>query len=129
MKTILTVLAILLLVSCDSNDSNVKYSYSFNSDGEIKREMTVKNKLNDIEIEMEGNASFDKNDSTITAITPGGIINYRNKKAELKAITSKNGLTVTIEENGIKVSNTSDRGKEIQTEAIRYIKNLQKKYK
>jgi hypothetical protein len=130
MKTTIAVLVLFaLLVSCNSNDSNSKYSYSFNSDGELKREMVVKNNTTDIEIKMEGTASFNADGTAITKLTPGGTINYRNKKTELNVTPLKDSLTITIEENGRNISNTSDTGKEIIVEAISHIKNLQNKHK
>lgn len=130
MKNTIAALAMLaVLASCNSNDSNIKYSYSYNSEGEIKREMVIKNTTTDIEIEMEGNATFNPQGTLIIALTPGGTINYRNKNTVLKGIPSKDGVTITIEENGNKVSNTSDTGKEIIEEAIRNIKKLQQKHK
>ncbi|MHA3788084.1 hypothetical protein ACX0HA_07730 [Flavobacterium hauense] len=129
MKTILAIVTVILFVSCNSNDSNIKYSYSYNSEGEIKREMVLKNALNDIEIQMEGNATFNTEGTTITTLTPGGSINYRNKKTEVRVTPAKNGVTVLIEENGNILSNTSDTGKEIITEVIRNVKKLQQKQK
>lgn len=130
MKTIIPILLLFAaLASCNSNDSNIKYSYSYNSDGEIKREMVLKNSLNDIEIEMEGNAAFNQDATEITSLTTGGYINYRNKNIEVKATPTKDAVAITIEENGRKVSTTSDTGKEIVTEAIRNIKKLQQKQK
>lgn len=130
MKTIIVAaLLFAALVSCESNDSNIKYSYSYNSDGEIKREMVVKNSLNDIEIEMEGNAAFNHDGTEITSLTPGGYINYRNKNTEVSITPSKGAVKIIIEENGRKISYTSDTGKEIITEAIRNIKKLQQKQK
>jgi hypothetical protein len=130
MKTTIVMLALFaLLVSCNSNDSNSKYSYSFNSDGELKREMVVKNNTTDIEIKMEGTAGFTTDETAITKLTPGGSINYRNKNTELTAIPTKEGVTITIEENGRTISTTSDTGKEIVTKAIRHIKKLQNKNK
>jgi hypothetical protein len=130
MKNIIAVLALLaVLVSCNSNDSNIKYSYSINGDGEIKREMVAKNATTDIEIEMVGMAAFNAEGTIITGLTPGGYINYRNKNAQLNAVPSKNGVTVTIEESSRKISATSDTGKEILKEAIINIKKLQQKNK
>ncbi|RDI11197.1 hypothetical protein [Flavobacterium sp. AG291] len=130
MKTITTTLLVLLMiVSCNSNDSNVKYSYSYNSDGVIKREMTVKNNKNDIDIEMKGNATFNDDETAITQLTPGGSINYRNKDTKLTAASSKEGIKISIEKNNSKISATSDTGKEIIKEAITHIKKLQQKHK
>lgn len=130
MKKVIAILCLLIVfAACNSNDSNIKYSYSYNSEGEIKREMVVKNSLNDIEIEMEGNATFNSDGTEITGLTPKGFINYRNKKTEVKVIPSKEAVTITIEENGRPLSNTSDTGKELITEAIRNIKKLQQKQK
>jgi len=130
MKNIITVLAMLImLASCNSNDSNIKYSFSLNSDGEIKREMLAKNANTDIEIEMVGTAAFNADGTLITTLTPGGYINYRNKKIHLNVIPSKNATTVTIEESSRKISATSDTGKEILKEAIINIKKLQQKNK
>lgn len=130
MKNIIAVLAILIiLVSCNSNDSNIKYSFSLNSDGEVKREMVAKNANTDIEIEMVGTAAFKADGTLITKLTPGGYINYRNKKAHITVVPSKNGTTVTIEESDRKISATSDTGKEILKEAIINIKKLQQKNK
>ncbi|PZR23457.1 MAG: hypothetical protein DI539_03275 [Flavobacterium psychrophilum] len=130
MKTLIaTTLLLLMLVSCKSNDSNIKYSYSFDSDGTIKREMQVRNSINDIEITMEGNAAFNTEETLITGLTPGGNINYRNKKSKLNAVPSKDGVTISLEQNGKQVSNTSDSGKEIIKEAIIHIKKLQQKHK
>lgn len=91
--------------------------------------MIVKNSLNDIEIEMEGNAQFNPQGTEITALTPGGYINYRNKNTEVKVTPSKDAVTIVIEQNGRKISKTSDTGKEILTEAIRNIKKLLQKQK
>ncbi len=130
MKAILTCLTLLaVLASCDSNDSTTKYSYSFNDDGEIKREMIAKNAQNDVEIEMEGTASFNAEGTVITGLTKNGHINYRNKDIKLMAIHTANGVTVDIKKNGRTISLTSDTGKEIMAEAIRDIKKLQDKYK
>ncbi|MFD2601097.1 hypothetical protein [Flavobacterium suzhouense] len=130
MKTITVMLLMLLMiVSCNSNDSNVKYSYSYNSDGVIKREMIVKNNKNDIEIEMNGNATFNNDETAITQLTPGGSINYRNKDTKLIATSSKEGIKINIEKNNSKISGTSDTGKEIIKEAIIHIKKLQQKHK
>lgn len=130
MKNIIaTLILFVLLVSCNSNDSNIKYSYSFNSDGEIKREMSAKNATTDMEIEMEGTAGFNAEGTLITGLTPGGSINYRNKKTELTVVPYKDSVKLTIEENGREISATSDTGKEVIAEAIRQIKKLQKKYK
>lgn len=130
MKNIIAVLALLaVFVSCNSNDSNIKYSFSLNGDGEIKREMVAKNATTDIEIEMVGTAGFNAKGSLITTLTPGGYINYRDKNTQLNAVPSKNGVTVTIEESSRKISTTSDTGKEILKEAIINIKKLQQKNK
>ena len=120
---------LIMLASCNSNDSNIKYSFSLNSDGEIKREMLAKNANTDIEIEMVGTAAFNADGTLITTLTPGGYINYRNKKIHLNVIPSKNATTVTIEESSRKISATSDTGKEILKEAIINIKKLQQKNK
>lgn len=130
MKNLIAALAMLaVLASCNSNDSNIKYSYSYNSEGGIKREMVIKNTVTDIEIEIEGNATFNPDGTLITGLTPGGSISYRNKNTVLKGVPAKDGVTITIEENGNKVSNTSDTGKEIIEEAIRNLKKLQQKHK
>lgn len=127
--SIIATLCVLLFSCSNSNDSNTKYSYSVNHNGEVHREMVLKNKLSDIEIKMEGNAVFDKNDSVISSITADGKIDYRNGNIKVKMEPSKNGVTLKIEENGNKISPTSDTGKEIMTEAIRHIKKLQHKNK
>lgn len=130
MKAIITCLVLLaVLASCDSNDSRIKYSYSFNDDGDIKREMITKNAQNDIEIEMEGNASFNADGTAITGLTKNGRINYRNKDITLTAAQTKNNISIAITKNGRTISETSDTGKEITAEAIRDIKKLQDKYK
>ena len=130
MKTILSLLSLfILLISCDSNDSETKYSYSFNNDGEITREMYVKNASHEIEIEMRGTASFNAGRTEIIGLTPEGNINYRNKDTELTAVPHKDGVKLRIEENGREISATSDTGKDIIKEAIRHIKKLQEKYK
>lgn len=130
MKNIVAILVmVVLLASCDSNDNQIKYSYSFDSDGEIKREMSAKNATTDIEVEMVGSATFSPDNTMITGLTPGGYINYRNENRELTVEPGKDGVKVTIEENGRAVSKVSDTGKEIIAEAIRHIKKLQDKYK
>ena len=130
MKKIIVALVMMAsIVSCNSSDSKVKYSYSYNNDGKVKREMIQKNSQSDIEINMEGNATFSANKTTITALSEKGFINYRNKDIKLSAVNDKKRVIITIEKNGTKISNTSDTGKEILTEAIREIKKLQEKYK
>jgi hypothetical protein len=126
---ILAVFLILVLVSCNSNDSHIKYSYSFTKEGDIKREMITKNATSDIEIKMEGTASFTADGTNFKGLTKGGFIEYRNKETELKVSYKNNGLAITIEQNGRKISNTSDTVKEIIAEAIRDIKKVQEKYK
>jgi hypothetical protein len=130
MKKIIVALVMMAsIVSCNSSDSKVKYSYSYNNDGKVKREMIQKNSQSDIEINMEGNATFSANETTITALSEKGFINYRNKDIKLNAVNDKKKVIITIKKNGTKISNTSDTGKEILTEAIREIKKLQGKYK
>lgn len=119
-----------LLISCNGTDSETKYKYSVNGDGRLKREMRIKNSLNDIEIKMEGNASFNTEGNAITALSDEGYIQYRNKEVTLAASVSEdNKVIIAIEKNGNKITNSSDTGKEITTEAIRHIKSLQSKYK
>ncbi len=126
---ILAVLLTIALASCNSNDSHVKYSYSFTKEGDIKREMITKNATSDIEIKMEGTASFTSDGTSLTGLTKGGYIQYRNKETQMKVTSDEKGFTVTIQQNDRKISNTSDTGKEVIAEAIRYIKKLQEKYK
>lgn len=131
MKKLLSAIALLaFLLSCNSADSEIKYKYSTNGNGVLKREMRIKNSLNDIEIKMEGTASFNTEGDMITALSDEGYIQYKNKEVTLAASVSEdNKVTVAIEKNGNKITNSSDTGKEITTEAIRHIKSLQSKYK
>lgn len=131
MRTLLSAIVLLaLLVSCNGADSETKYKYSVNGSGSLKREMRIKNSMNDIEIKMEGNASFNREGNEIKALTDEGYIKYRNKEVTLEAEVSENNkVMVTIEKNGSRITNTSDTGKEITAEAIRHIKSLQSKYK
>lgn len=126
---ILTLLVLFSLASCNSEDSKLKYSYSVNSDGMIRREMKVKNPVSDIEIEMEGEATFTADKTLITGIAKGGFIKYRDRKKELE-ITNNNGKTVVaLKENGQALSATSDTGKELITDAARQVNKLQNKNK
>lgn len=126
---ILTLLLLIGLVSCNSEDSKLKYSYSVNSDGMIRREMKVKNPVSDVEIEMEGEATFNTDKTAITGITKGGYIKYRDRKKELE-ITNENGkAVVSLQENGQTISVTSDTGKELIADAARQVNKLQNKKK
>lgn len=126
---IVTLLLLVSMVSCNTEDSKIKYSYSVNSQGMVRREMIARNAMTDTEIEMEGKAVFSADGNTITGITTGGFINYRDKEKELK-ITSSDGKIVTnININDRKISLTSDTGKEIMADAARQVKKLQNKHK
>lgn len=126
---ILTLLLLIGLASCNSEDSKLKYSYSVNSDGMIRREMKVKNPVSDIEIEMEGEATFNTDKTAITGITKDGYIKYRDRKKELE-ITNENGkAVVSLQENGQTISVTSDTGKELIADAARQVNKLQNKKK
>lgn len=129
-KIIITLLLITVLVSCNTEDSKIKYSYSVNDEGMVRREMIAKNTLTDTEIEMEGNASFSADGTAITGITAGGFINYRDKEKELKIINNNTGtITTTININDRKISLTSDTGREIMADAARQVKKLQNRNK
>jgi len=126
---ILTLLLLIGLVSCNSEDSKLKYSYSVNSDSMIRREMKVKNPVSDIEIEMEGEATFNFDKTAITGITKDGYIKYRDRKKELE-ITNENGkAVVSLQENEQSISVTSDTGKELIADAARQVNKLQNKKK
>lgn len=126
---IVTLLLLASMVSCNTEDSKIKHSYSVNSQGMVRREMIARNAMTDTEIEMEGKAAFSPDGNTITGITTGGFINYRDKEKELK-ITSSDGKIVTnININDRKISLTSDTGKEIMADAARQVKKLQNKHK
>lgn len=128
-KIIVTLLLFAGLVSCNTEDSKIKYSYTVNNEGMVRREMTAKNAMTDTEIEMEGDASFSSDGSTITNITTGGFINYRDKEKELKIINKDGKITTTININNRTISLTSDTGKEIMADAARQVKKLQNKQK
>lgn len=129
-KIIITLLLITVLISCNTEDSKIKYSYSVNDEGMVRREMIAKNTLTDTEIEMEGNASFSADGTAITGITAGGFINYRDKEKELKIINNNGGTIVTtININDRKISLTSDTGREIMADAARQVKKLQNRNK
>ncbi|MNK16462.1 hypothetical protein D3C87_346280 [compost metagenome] len=126
---ILTLLLLIGLVSCNSEDSKLKYSYSVNSDGMIRREMKVKNPVSDIEIEMEGEATFNTDKTAITGITKDGYIKYRDRKKELEIINENGKAVVSLQENGQSISVTSDTGKELIADAARQVNKLQNKKK
>lgn len=129
-KIIITLLLITVLISCNTEDSKIKYSYSVNDKGMVRREMIAKNTLTDTEIEMEGNASFSADGTAINGITAGGFINYRDKEKELKIINNNKGTIATsISINDRKISLTSDTGKEIMADAARQVKKLQNRNK
>lgn len=128
-KILLTLLVLLSLVSCNTEDSKIKYSYSVNSEGMVRREMAIKNPSTDTQIEMEGDASFSADGTSITGITTGGFINYRDKEKELKLTNKDGNVTINTTINGRKISLTSDTGKEIMADAARQVKKLQNKQK
>lgn len=125
-KILLLATFIALLTACDKGKSQTHYSYS-SDDGEFpKRELKIKNAANDIEIEMKGAATFNKELTTITSIKQGGYIKYRNADTTLNAKQESN-LVIAIECKGKTISNTSYTGKEIIAEAAREVKKLQDK--
>lgn len=128
-KIIVTLLLMAGIVSCNTVDSKIKYSYSVNDEGMVRREMAAKNTLTDTEIEMEGNASFSADGTTITGITSGGFINFRDKKKELKIINTEGSIVTHINISDRKISLTSDTGKEIMADAARQVKKLQARQK
>jgi hypothetical protein len=128
-KIIVTLLLMAGIISCNTVDSKIKYSYSVNDEGMVRREMAAKNTLTDTEIEMEGNASFSADGTTITGITPGGFINFRDKKKELKIINTEGSIATHINISDRKISLTSDTGKEIMADAARQVKKLQARQK
>lgn len=130
MKNIILILLLLTgLVSCNSEDSKVKYSFSVSGDGMIKREMKIKNPVSDIEIEMEGEATFTADKTEITGITKGGYIKYRDRKKELEVTNDDNKTVVNMQINGQPISATSDTGKELIADAARQVNKLQNKNK
>lgn len=128
-KIIVTLLLMPGIISCNTVDSKIKYSYSVNDEGMVRREMTAKNTLTDTEIEMEGTASFSADGNTITGITSGGFINFRDKKKELKIINNEGSIATHINISDRKISLTSDTGKEIMADAARQVKKLQARQK
>lgn len=130
MKNIIyTLLAVITLASCNTERKMSRYSYTVQDNGIIEREMKIDNRFTDIEIKMKGTATFDAEGTTITALSPGGYVEYKNDRSEMKAIKNGSTVNISIYKKGRQLSLSSEEGKQILTEAIKQVKNLQDKHK